>query len=247
MPMELVYPPPTNILVRHIRFGVCYFTNDKGKPICRNAASGAEIDTRNVDITKGWTLYTHSERTKMFHVFNIAGKQAGASAPNEEDAKKVIRAKLGLGSDVEMKCIGCFVDAANCSFEEFQNSSIKQGGNDSDQALNKAVEGNFQQKGTANVEVRRDNNAQSQQETQGPSGQNDNQQVQPNNPQLRNPMPGQGLMNEQQGNAVETPVGTTPRQGETNPGGSKLPPEDSRDDSINGHANPNQNTQNPQG
>lgn len=232
MPMELVYPPPANILVRHVRFGVCYFTNDNGKPICHNATTGSQIDTRNVDVTKGWTLYTPTGKATMFHVFNIGGKQAGASAANEEEAKKVIRSKLGLGPDVEMQCIGCFVDAANCSFEEFQNSSVKQGGNDSDQNLQKGVDGN--------VGNRQNNVAPMPREAQS------------NNPQLRNPVPGQGLMNEQQGNAVQTPVGTAPRQAETNPGGSKLPPEGSEEDSINGKANPNQNTQipplqNPQG
>jgi hypothetical protein len=145
MPFELSFPVPENILVKHVKLGVCFFTKDERRFVCRNALTGNEIDTRLIDVNRGWVLYTPKTGNRtMFYLFTVETadglKKIGASSATEEDAKRKIRAKLGLGGDIKLNKIDSFPDAATATFEEFRASVVKKNSDDSQEAMQQHID-----------------------------------------------------------------------------------------------------------
>lgn len=206
MPMDLTWPPPYNLLVRHSALGVCYICKEPKGMVIRSADHGGELLTMGVDLKQGWTLYHPTGGNKMFHVFDVKlqdGTQTrtGASAPDEKSAAQIVRAKLGLDANTELKCCDCICDANTATFDDLKKAATmnqKLGGDDSAEAMQRQV-----------------NN---------PSGQV--QSVDPNlglqDPKLQVPKTP----------SVPVPGGQSPAQAPTNPSAPRIPPENAPGDSM---------------
>lgn len=202
MPMDLTWPVPTNILVNHPAFGVCYLGADSK---IRSATTGGELLTMGIDLNRGWTLYHPTGNSKMFHVFDVKLQdgtvtRAGVSAPDEKSAAQVIRAKLGLDANAELNCCDCICDANTATFDDLKRSTMNQklGGNDSPESM--------------------------QQQVNNPSG-----QVQPINPNLGLQDP---KLQVPKNPSVQVPGGQSPAQAPTDPSAPRIPQEREPGDSM---------------